>query len=320
MDYKFGLLRASGLNLGDDIQSVVVRSYLPRIDYYLDGCFLHRVKSDVPIKLIIHGRFDSHIRGWPPADCIRPLFISFAFGEYAFKQMLAEDSISYFKKHEPIGCRDLLTRDLLREKGVEAYFSGCVTFMLNESKLPRSNILLTDLDIEAMKHIPKEVKLQSIVLKHGSGVPWEGISNLLYSLSPRLYQAIKNTKIHIALGTLQQVCVKATDSKSRIERRFSKAEELIEEYAKAKLVITSRLHATLPSIALGTPAIFVPRDIGYSRFWGLLDYIRAYQAREFRYKIEEINFENPLPNPRSIDKLRSSLQNKCKEFINEYRE
>ena len=139
MDYKYGLLKASALNFGDDVQSAILRRLLPRVDLYLDGCYLKDVKSDQKIKLIIHGRFDSHLRSWPPSPDIEPLFVSFSMGEYSLERLLSEDSIEYFKQHEPIGCRDYYTRDLLKQKGVETYFSGCITFML-QTILPKERM------------------------------------------------------------------------------------------------------------------------------------------------------------------------------------
>merc|ERR1719453_2302129 len=39
--------------------------------------------------------------------------------------------------------------------------------------------------------------------------------------------------------------------------RYVTAYRMLSKYAKARLVITSRLHVAMPSVALGTPVIFV---------------------------------------------------------------
>jgi len=315
---KYGLLKSSALNLGDEIQSVVVRPFLPRVDVYLDGCYLKSVTSDQKIKLIIHGCFNSKAENWPPSSDIEPLIVSFHMGEHVRERWTSEESIRYFRQHEPIGCRDYSTRDLLRQRGVEAYFSGCVTFMLKNKTTQRvDEVLLSDLDEEAMQYIPHSLLTKSTILRHGGGIPWESIASRLHRHSSTLYKAIKATKVHIALSSLQQGLVRLRENETRREQRFAMAEDLLAKYARAKLVITSRLHAALPCLAFGTPVIFVHRNLGCPRFSGLLDYLRAYSVEEFKRKVKEIDWEDPEPNPRSIDKLRDSLTQTCKEFINE---
>jgi len=318
MNYKFGLLYATGLNLGDDMQGEIVRTFLPQIDSYYDGCFLDRAKSDKPIKLAIHGRFDSHMRGWPPSPDIKPLFISFALGEYALKQVLSKESIAYFKQHGPVGCRDYYTRDLLHKHGVNTYFSGCVTLTLPPSQEKRTDeIILTDLDPTVVQHLPSNILEQATVLRHGSGIPWERISDRLRGISPQVYNLTKRTKVHIALGAAQQWWVKQTETEQKIKDRFKASRDLINRYSKAKLVITSRLHATLPNLALGTPVIFVPRDLTYVRFTGLLQYVNAIQANQFKDKIKSYDLDSPPPNPKPVDELRNALTRDLKNFFKE---
>src|SRR5690606_35429742 len=52
--------------------------------------------------------------------------------------MLSEKGIAYLKKHEPIGCRDQFTADTLKAKGIDAYFSGCLTLTLDTYKVDDS--------------------------------------------------------------------------------------------------------------------------------------------------------------------------------------
>src|SRR6185295_1108834 len=60
-----------------------------------------------------------------------------------------------------------------------------------------------------------------------------------------------------------------------LSQRLSLAQEYLDEYAQAKLVVTSRIHCALPCLALGTPVLFI--DMGYdeyndrTRFSGLLE-------------------------------------------------
>jgi len=315
---QYGLLKSSALNLGDEIQSVVIKPLLPRVDVLLDGRYLHGVTSAHRIKLIIHGCFNSERDNWPPSSVIDPLIISIHIGEYARKEFTSDASIRYFKQHEPIGCRDLVTRDLLRQCDVEAYFSGCVTLMLRNEEVERANeILLVDLDAEAMQHIPAHMRTQVTVVHHGEGIPFESVASKLWRYSPKIYRAVKATKVHLALDTLQRRVVAFRETPARSAQRFHKAESLIRRYAQAKLVITSRLHGALPCLALDTPVILVRRDLETPRLSGLINYMRAYSVEEFKYRIKEVNPQNPEPNPRSIDDLRTSLTQACQTFLQE---
>ena len=58
---------------------------------------------------------------------LQPLFVSFHCSRPA---SLTPQVIDYLRAHEPIGCRDWSTVDLLLSAGVKAFFSGCLTTTL----------------------------------------------------------------------------------------------------------------------------------------------------------------------------------------------
>lgn len=62
-----------------------------------------------------------------PSNII-PIFVSFHIYN---NKLLSDDNIKQFKKFEPIGCRDLKTLDKLHNKGIKAYFSGCLTLTID---------------------------------------------------------------------------------------------------------------------------------------------------------------------------------------------
>lgn len=316
MSYRYGLLRSPSLNIGDDIQSVAVRPFLPNVDLYVDARYLREVVSAQKVKLIIHGCFDRGSNVWPPSLDIKPLLISLHIGGYAHHRFTSDESIRYFKKYEPVGCRDYPTRDLLMGRGVDAYFSGCVTLMMGRKLTERTDeIILADLDEGAIQYIPPYLLARATVLHHGRGLSTGSIGSRIYMYSPFLYKAIRATKVHIALDRLQQKFVILKDNEERRAWRFQETEDLLTRYAQAKLVITSRFHCALPCLAFGTPVIFVHRDLKDTRFPGLLDYIRAYTIEEFKYNVWGIDVNNPEPNPRSINELRNNLIQTCQEFI-----
>lgn len=316
MNYKYGLLKYSTLNIGDEIQSIAARQFLPRVDHYLDRDYLKDVRSEHRIRLIMNGYFVGKPQNWPPSPDIEPLFVSFHISERARKELTSERSIEYFKQHEPIGCRDYSTRDLLEQNGVEAYFSGCLTLTLRSDATERTGeILLTDVDEETMRDIPPDLSTKSVLLSHG-GDPLGRVFQQSYTLSPTLRKTLKATNIHMAVRNLRRF-VRSRMREPRRTGRFKQAEELLARYARAKLVITSRIHCALPCLAFGTPVIFVNRNLEDPRFTGFLEYMRSYSVENFKHEIHRIDVESPQPNPKSIDKLREDLIRTCETFITE---
>uniref|UniRef100_A0A6C0DVZ0 Glycosyltransferase n=1 Tax=viral metagenome TaxID=1070528 RepID=A0A6C0DVZ0_9ZZZZ len=63
-----------------------------------------------------------------PPDWIRPIYISL---HIAAPVLLTSSVCDYLRGYEPIGCRDSATVKLLMDRGVKAYFSGCLTMTLN---------------------------------------------------------------------------------------------------------------------------------------------------------------------------------------------
>jgi hypothetical protein len=55
---------------------------------------------------------------------IKPIFVSF---HIANQKILAQSNINKLKAFKRIGCRDLKTTSKLKQKGINAYFTGCLT-------------------------------------------------------------------------------------------------------------------------------------------------------------------------------------------------
>lgn len=126
--------------------------------------------SDEPVWVIMNGWYahkkEEGTFAWPPSVSIRPLFISFHCQDAL---LLASDkSLEYFKKHEPIGCRDPNTAELLKSKGIRTWFSGCLTSTLDSEGRARARTKHTyviDCKIDedsfseiAVGHLQKDVR------------------------------------------------------------------------------------------------------------------------------------------------------------------
>lgn len=147
-------------NLGNEIQSIAARRFLPKIDYYIDHEKIHLFKEEKNVKMIMNGWYLDSPEAWPPSEYIDPLLISMHFSTSTSnkereKALLTDESLDYLSSHGPIGCRDYHTVNFLEEHGVDAYYSGCLTLTLDSGEYNDSTI---DGDyIVINSTIPKEI-------------------------------------------------------------------------------------------------------------------------------------------------------------------
>lgn len=141
---KFGFLSTSptkeqvSKNLGDYVQSIAAAQYYPHIDTtvhreHISDCHLY---NDGEIKVIMNSWWMWQSQNWPPSKSIIPLPVSMHISSICADTLLSGDGLEWFKKNEPIGCRDMHTLRLLESKGVRAYYSGCLTLTLNKTYNP----------------------------------------------------------------------------------------------------------------------------------------------------------------------------------------
>ncbi|MFO1067209.1 MAG: glycosyltransferase [Geminicoccaceae bacterium] len=106
-----------------------------------------RALGDRPVWMPVFGWF-MH----PPFGCrppfpypanVRPFFISFHLNK---PDHLSPELVAYLRRFEPVGCRDWSTVYWLRNAGVDAFFSGCVTLTLAlpEQDIARHGTLAVD--------------------------------------------------------------------------------------------------------------------------------------------------------------------------------
>lgn len=238
---KIGLLKYDPLpnvraqNLGDEIQSLAARQFLPRVDTLFNRDSLSKAEADEPHLLIMNGFFTQipPRKPFPPSKSIVPIFVSFhiAGTKETTRHFLSPSSIEYFKEHEPIGCRDRKTMEMLQSKGVDAFYSKCLTLTFERRQTSPENGKVFLVNIDRFIPIPRPIRSGAISVSHD--VPADMSS----------------------------------------ETKFRLAQELLDRYRnEAKLIITTRLHCALPCIAMGIPVIFfgnpaayrvsIPKDLG----------------------------------------------------------
>lgn len=155
-------------NLGDQIQSFAAEQYLPRIDTRFDRDRLASAAADTRHLLIMNGWFSHRPETcFPPSNTIVPVFVGFHIADDAATQahFLSPASIAYFKRYQPIGCRDRRTMEMLAERGVAAYYSKCLTltFPSRDPKPVREKVAVVDADDVPL---PRAIREQAVSLSH----------------------------------------------------------------------------------------------------------------------------------------------------------
>jgi len=270
MVYDFSQFRSGAnneVNIGDYVQSLAARQFLPKIDYYVERERLDENLSE-DFKCIMNGWY-MHSTHWPPHPKLNPLFVSFHINSKAEHVLLTEKSIKYLKQYEPIGCRDVRTMNLLLDRGVDAYFSGCLTLTLGKTYSTTENsgeIIFADPYI--YENFPGKVirKIRKIL---GFGFDENRMKRKIRNrYSGILSSAFLN---NFSVTTQIEKMPKTYDH----TKYFKEADELLKRYARAKVVITSRIHCALPCLGMGTPVIYIhserENDEHNSRLNGLLD-------------------------------------------------
>jgi hypothetical protein len=115
--------------------------------------------------------------------------------------------------------------------------------------------------------------------------------------------------------------------------KFQYARNLLNKYADSKLVVTSRIHAALPCIAMDTPVIFIIADdlqpngkgvVPYAkgRFDGLLEWFHVMENINFKLKPilgfkpdKKIGLNHSIRNKQNHLKIAEELDNNCSFFI-----
>lgn len=306
-------------NVGDNIQSLAAKQYLPQVDTFINREKLGAYNGD-PMQVIMNGWFTHNAKNWVPSENIDPLFVSFHMNNTAAPAMLSEKGIAYLKKHQPIGCRDQFTADTLNAKGIEAYFTGCLTLTLDSYKVADSergdDVYIVDplYGYTTYEKVTYDYKRFLRSIQNGSIF---NIGKRKKHLDLFIDKELQKEAIYI---NQEPEAGKYTDAE-----KFAMAEDLLNKYAKAKLVITSRIHCALPCLAMGTPVIFIngfDSFVDSCRFEGILDLFNRIDVdsktgsfmANFPLK-GKINKNTPVKNLEKHHILAEPLKAKCKAFI-----
>jgi hypothetical protein len=155
-------------NIGDEIQTLAVRQHLLTIDGYIDRDELDEA-SGAPFAVVMQGWFTKRSETFPPAPCIRPVWVGFHLGSHCADVLRSDTVRAHFVATGPIGCRDEATATLLGDKGIDAFVSGCMstTFPLRPAPPGDGRVYLVD-----TAGIPLPERLRSGTRVTHQGAEW----------------------------------------------------------------------------------------------------------------------------------------------------
>lgn len=325
-------------NMGDYVQSIAARQFVGTDAVLLERDHLHEYIGE-EVKLIMAAWWMHYPENWPPAHNIKPLFISFHITPDKAEVMLSDKGISYLKKYEPIGCRDMGTKRVLEEKGIKAYFSGCLTLTLGityKHSPIYKNIIFVDphFDIPSFKNFKNLTKtIKNIIFNFSTLIK---ISRKMYKSNKLKYliktslffsQYIKKFNKDLLINANYYTHFAYEPKFKNEQEKFAYTDELLEIYSKASFVVTSRLHVALPCIAMGVPTIFVqsekiPRSPG--RFEGLLEHVHKIEYKNSKWNdlddfktLKIVNRDFIFSNKNTHVDLAKNMSDICFKFVSE---
>jgi hypothetical protein len=283
---QFGLMSYRTDNLGDDMQSIAARGFLPRVDRHVDREALDEVActDGESLALVMNGWFCHRPDKWPPAPRIQPLLISFhvtnnpepetnarAREEFARSPRV----LDWLKRHGPVGARDYSTLAWLRSHGIAAWFSGCLTLTLDAAPDRRREdlVVLNDVPDEVAARIAGATRRPIRRTTHGESAP------------------------------------------ASVAERFARAQALLDLYARATCVVTTRLHGAMPCLAFGTPVLLIDTHWDQSRFTGLAELVHHGTVDEFLAGKLRYDIDDPPANPDRHLALRAELARRTSAFV-----
>lgn len=316
------------INIGDYIQSLAAEQFLPSVDVLVDREGLSDYQGE-EVKMIMNGWYMHHPEHWPPSKKIRPLFVAFHLSSLAQEKLLSAEGINYLRKHAPIGCRDSNTVSLLRDRGIESYFSGCLTLTLDEkykTDVRTDEILFTDPCMESRGRFSKGLQRRGLLsrrnLRLWKEMPLEGKEKpeCFY----RLYGKLFSREVLEEATFIKHEMPK--DYFSSEEEKFAYARRLLARYASARLVVTSRIHCALPCLALGTPVIFINDTLenkgNTCRVEGLSRFFHVINLKGSSFRSEDMDISAlsdmqsfSLTNKTDYKKYAGELKTICNKFI-----
>ena len=267
-----GLLRN---NLGDTLQGLVGKTFLPESAEAVDRERLSAIQSDENGFLIANGWYLHSFENFPAPINIKPFYVSVHVAKSAL--LKNRDVRKHFLKNSPIGCRDKKTLKLFLGWGIPAYYSNCLT--------------ITSGLIPSMIKLGEVKKNSQILLVDNVDHPIpENVISKLEGLFNQSFDHISHDPSNAD-----------TSFKEFVENSETRMLELLSSYKTAKLIITSKIHCALPSLGINANVLFIHPNPDDPRLETVSEYLKV-------FSYEEILSINNIPeNNINVDKLKINI-------------
>lgn len=235
LDYRYSK------NIGDWVQTIAACQFLPVINNLVerDGFSENNINTKHNNVLITNGWYwgDSNINYMDKIDSLIPIAmhvnecgtdpgLGVTFGENHKERFLTTNKQtlqSLVDRGITIGVRDLKTKEFFEKNNITSKLTNCLTLTLQRSKkLGKKNHVIVDERI----HLTKEIR-----------------------------EYLNNKNLDIINLDIENIPL--TDKS--FENKIKQAINNLDLIHTAKLVISSRLHIVLPSISIGTRAIYTAK-------------------------------------------------------------
>lgn len=339
MKYKLlSIMSPEIVNIGDYIQALASRQFLPNVYGFVERDELKSYGGE-ECAIIMNGWYMHNPQQWPPSGKIHPLYVSVHLNKLSKSIMLQGEGLEHFKRYEPIGCRDYYTVNNFKSNGIKAYFSGCMTLTLGQTyryEGKRKGIYFVDADA---------LNLNSLE------IPWLFFKSLfrlriVYTLYRKNWRYVKPWRHWVNMTKFYIVYSKVFDKQSLLSATYVSqqspyfkehyktneelircADELLKKYARAEMVVTSRIHCALPCTGMGTPVIYVDNvelgEVHRCRLDGLLQLFNTLPYKNgcldtSMLRIDhskKISPSNMPPQKENWKPFAENLVKKCREWV-----
>jgi hypothetical protein len=284
--------------LGDDIWAYAESLFYPHIDYYIDNTSIYKFRTEngENVATIMSAFIEPINHEWCflPSSNVLPLFVGAYFRSTMWEYLDNKIVRDYIKAYEPIGVRSTSNVQKFLNYGIEAEFTGCVTLTLPEmEKKVDRYICCVDVPESVISYIRNEV---------GNQYEIKIISHEIWKWSE--HEMIEYSNFSI-------------------DERFEKVKQLLQVYANAHCVVTSKLHCALPCLTQHTPVLLaLPADgkgvtdmqERMSDFFSLFNL--AYYDEFMSGKVK-FDFINPPSNSNEYMKYREDIKSRINRFISD---
>lgn len=239
-------------NVGESIQVVAIEYIYHQLGIQkkdivkIDQCNIKKYEGEkviLPLRLPISSENVDDF--FPLPGNIIPIFMSLHLHDDIFSDR--EDLVNYFKQYAPIGCRDEYSCNYFKKHGIESYIMGCYTLCLPERKerVIADKVYVVDASKELMDALPEDIKRNGTYVSHA-------------------------VRFHEYPVTHRED-----------DRLVETAKGYLERYMEtASMIVTSRIHAAAPCMAMGIPVILATNNADFRYAW-IDRFLPVYQLEDY---------------------------------------